>query len=115
YQSTGGLSVDDVMDLNQSARAPDLTLFLDASPETAYERISARQLKLGFADRELFEERLAETRAKYEQVIAYLRKRGEQIEFVDVTGTRIEVLNSVIDVLNRHAPDWLYLQRQVES
>ncbi|MCZ2095638.1 MAG: hypothetical protein LC121_05090 [Anaerolineae bacterium] len=77
YQSSGGLSIDDVMDLNKSAPPPDLTLFLDASPDTSYERISARQLKLGFTDRELFEERLGETREKYLTVIDYLRKRGE--------------------------------------
>ncbi len=111
YQSSGGLSIDDVMELNQSAPPPDLTLFLDASPETSYDRISARQLKLGFADRELFEERLVETRAKYLTVIDYLRKRGEQIEHVDANGTRLDVLNGMIDVLNQRAPDWLRLER----
>lgn len=111
YQSSGGLSIDDVMDLNQSARPPDLTLFLDASPDTSYERISARQLKLGFADRELFEERLVETREKYLTVIDYLRKRGEQIEIVDANGTRLEVLNGMIDSINRCVPDWLRLER----
>ncbi len=109
YQSSGGLSIDDVMELNKSAPPPDLTLFLDASPETSYERISARQLKLGFTDRELFEERLGETREKYVTVIDFLRKRGEQIEIVDANGTRLQVLNGMIDAINRRAPDWLRL------
>jgi dTMP kinase len=109
YQSTGGLSVDDVMDLNQSARRPNLTLFLDVTPETAARRIGQRQ-----DHRELFEDRFAETRAKYQQVITYLRGRGQQIEVVDANGTQIEVLNGVIETLNRCAPDWLSL-RQVES
>jgi dTMP kinase len=110
YNSSGGLSVEDVAELNKTARKPDLTLFLDASPETSYERISARQLKLGFTDRELFEERLSETRDKYFKVIDFLRARGEQVEVVDANGTLIEVLNGVIAALNRCAPDWLHLQ-----
>jgi dTMP kinase len=109
YNSSGGLSVEDVAELNKTARAPDLTLFLDASPETSYERISARQLKLGFTDRELFEERLSETREKYFTVIDFLRARGERVEIVDANGTLIEVLNGVIAAVNAHAPDWLRL------
>jgi len=109
YQSTGGLSVEDVMELNQSARSPDLTLFLDTRPEISEQRIGKRQ-----DHRELFEDRFAETRAKYQQVIEYLRGRGEPIEIVDANGTLIEVLNGVIEVLNRCAPDWLSLEK-VES
>jgi dTMP kinase len=109
YQSTGGLTVEDVMELNRSARQPDLTLFLDASPETSEQRIGLRQ-----DHRELFEDRFAETRAKFQTVIAYLSERGEHIEVIDANGTLIEVLNSVIDTLNQHAPDWLRL-KYVES
>ena len=94
------------MELNKSARSPDLTLFLDASPETSAQRIGQRQ-----DHRELFEEHFAETRDKYQQVIAYLCGRGEQIEVVDANGTLIEVLNGVIDVINRRAPGWLRLKR----
>jgi dTMP kinase len=106
YQSTGGLSVDDVMDLNQSARRPDLTLFLDVTPETAAQRIGQRQ-----DHRELFEDRFAETRAKYQRVIAYLHERGEAIERIDANGTPIEVLNGMIETLKRCAPDWLRLEK----
>ena len=105
YQSTGGLSVEDVMELNRSARQPDLTLFLDTTPETSEQRIGQRQ-----DHRELFEDRFAETRTKYQAVIAYLRARGEPIEIIDANGTLVEVLNSVITVLNRCAPAWLRLQ-----
>jgi dTMP kinase len=106
YQSTGALSVEDVMALNQTARRPDLTLFLDTRPEISEQRIGKRQ-----DHRELFEDRFAETRAKYQQVIEYLRDRGEQIEVVDANGTLIEVLNGVLDVLCRCAPDWLCLEK----
>ena len=106
YQSTGGLSIDDVMELNRSARPPNLTLFLDASPETCHARIGLRQ-----EHRELFEERFAETRARYQLVIDYLRRRGEQIELIDANGSIFEVLNGIIAALNQHAPDWMHLNR----
>ncbi len=106
YQSTGGLSVEAVLDLNRSARRPDLTLFLDASPETCHQRIGGRQ-----EHRELFEERFVETRAKYFSVIDLLRGRGERIDVVDANGGVADVLNGVIAALNTHAPAWLRLER----
>lgn len=105
YNSSGGLSVEDVAELNKTARIPDLTLYLDASPEVSAQRIGSRQ-----DHRELFEERFAETRAKYFRVIDYLRARDERVEIVDANGTLIEVLNGVIAALNRSAPEWLRLQ-----
>lgn len=107
YQSTGGLSVDDVWELNHTARVPDLTLFLDASPETCYQRTGKRT-----GERELFEERFTETRAKYFSVIEMLRGRGEQIEIIDANVPIREVLNSIVSVLDAHTPDWLRLERQ---
>ena len=105
YQSTDGLSVEDVRDLNQSARHPDLTLFFDVSPETSEQRISARQ-----DHRELFEDRFAETRAKYLRVIDFLREQGEAIEIVDANGDMDSVIAGIIAVLTTHAPAWLELQ-----
>ena len=104
YNSSGGLSIEDVAELNKTARTPDLTLFLDVSPEISEQRIGARQ-----DHRELFEDRFTETRAKYLRVIDFLRAHGERIEIVDANGTLIEVLNGVVAALNRHAPDWLRL------
>ena len=107
YQSTGGLTVDDVWELNKTARVPDLTLFLDASPENCYQRTGRRT-----GERELFEERFAETRAKYFSVIELLRARGEQIEIIDANAPIREVLNSIVAALDAHAPGWLRLERQ---
>lgn len=106
YQSTDGVTIDELLDLNRTARVPDLTLFLDVSPETSHARIDRRK-----GERELFEERLSETRAKYFSIINLLRARGEQIEVVDANGSVIEVLNSIIDVLGNHAPNWLRLEK----
>jgi dTMP kinase len=108
YQSTDGVTIDELLDLSQTARVPDLTLFLDASPETSEARIGKRK-----GERELFEERFAETRAKYFSVIELLRARGERIEVVDANGSVVEVLNGVIDVLGKYAPAWLRLEKIV--
>ncbi len=105
YQSTDGLTVEDVRDLNHSARQPDLTLFFDVSPETSERRISARQ-----DHRELFEDRFAETRAKYLSVIDFLRERGELIEVVDANGDMDSVIDGIIAVLRRCAPAWVGLE-----
>ncbi len=105
YQSSGGLSVADVMELNKTARPPDLTLFLDVKPEVSEQRIGQRQ-----DHRELFEDRFAETRHKYYTVIDYLRARGEQIDFVDANGTPLDVLNGIIRAINQRAPEWLRLE-----
>ena len=105
YQSTGGLSVDDVLELNAGARRPDLTLFLDARPETCYARMDARR-----GDRQLFEERLTETRDKYFAVIRLLQARGEPVEVLDANGGVTDVLNAVIKTINHRAPSWLRVE-----
>ncbi len=105
YQSTGGLSIDDVADLNRGAPSPDLTLFLDVTPEVSEQRIGQRQ-----DHRELFEERLAETRQKYFSVIELLRARGESIAVVDANGTLPEVINGIVRAINAQTPAWLRLE-----
>jgi dTMP kinase len=57
YQSTAELTLNDVMALNAGARQPDLTIFLDASDRTCYERMRRRP-----EDKQLFEKNLRETR-----------------------------------------------------
>lgn len=107
YQSSGGLSVDDVWALNHTALIPDLTLFLDASPETCYQRTGKRT-----GERELFEERFTETRAKYFSVFDMLRAREEQIEIIDANVPIREVLNNIAAALDANAPAWLRLESE---
>lgn len=107
YQSTEALAMEEVLALNVEARRPDLTLFLDASPETCYARMGQRG-----GDRQLYEHGLAEQRAKYQRAIALLRARGETIVEIDADRPLIEVLNRTIDALNAHAPGWMRLARQ---
>jgi len=106
YQSDDTLSIQDVMALNEGARQPDLTIFLNASAEVCYERMSRRT-----DNRELFEEKLAQTREKYFEGIKFLRGRGETIIEVNADGTRESVLNAILDTLRQYGPQWLTTQR----
>lgn len=106
YQSTPDLPMSAVMELNGGARRPDLILFLDASADTCYARMGVRG-----GDRELFEHGLTETREKYQTAIAFLRERGHHIIEVNADPALLDVLNTIIDVLNTHGPDWLKMQR----
>ena len=71
YQSTGGLTMDDIYGLNRQARQPDLTLLLNVSPHQCYARMRNRP-----QDRELFEKNLAERAEKYQQGALLLRDKG---------------------------------------
>lgn len=102
YQAVDGLSMDDVMHMNREARPPHLTIFLDASAETCYQRMGKRTKKTP----ELFERNLAQTREKYQRSIAYLQERGEKVITVNADADLLTVINSVIDVMNTHAPAW---------
>jgi dTMP kinase len=105
YNSSPDLPIDKVMELNGGARAPDLTLFLDASEETCYRRMGARG-----GSRELFDDRLAEMRRRYAQGIAFLQARGESVITINADPGISDVLNSIITVLNTHSPAWLRLE-----
>jgi dTMP kinase len=104
YQAVDGLTREDVLALNAGARTPDLTLFLDASADTCYQRMGARG-----STRELFEVDLNATRARYLDHIAYLQARGARVVTVDANDELIDVINGVIAAINAHAPSWLRL------
>ncbi|MBK8027271.1 MAG: DUF5519 family protein [Chloroflexi bacterium] len=97
-----GLNIDTVAALNAGARRPDLTLFLDASPETCTIRMGNRG-----GERELYEERLAESRDKYLRVIDWLRGQGSTIALIDANGAFEDVFSSVLYALQQHAPEWV--------
>ncbi|MFN8530024.1 MAG: dTMP kinase [Anaerolineae bacterium] len=109
YQSVDGMSRNNVMDLNASARTPDLTVFLDASAETCYERQGTRGKK-----RELFDLNLNETREKYLRAITYLSARGEQVVTVDANADLLTVINGVIEAINAYAPAWMHVEPLAE-
>jgi dTMP kinase len=102
YQSTLEITMEQVLLLNEGARRPDLIIFLDASAETCYTRMSKRP-----QDRELFERNLEATRQKYLQAMDFLRQRGEIVLEVNADGDRHSVFNALLDTLTKHGPSWL--------
>ncbi len=105
YQSAGGLTMEDVYNINQWARRPDLTIFLNVSPHNCYARMRNRP-----QDKELFEKNLSERFAKYQAGIELLRSKGETVVEVDANPTYPEVFASVLETVQAHAPDWLKVQ-----
>lgn len=106
YQAVPPLTFDDIMGINRWARQPDLIIFLDVKPSTSYRRMRNRT-----QDKELFEHKLGESREKYQQAIQFLRERGDNIVEIDANPDFNTVLNSVLDALIEHGPDWLRVQR----
>ncbi len=105
YQSTDGLGMEAVYQLNRWARQPDLTLHLGVSARNCYARLRNRP-----KDRELFERNLAERAEKYRKGIALLRAKGETILEIDANPDIAEVLSRVIQLLKAHGPTWLRIQ-----
>ena len=106
YQTNDDFSKKHVMNLNQNARKPDLTIFMNVSNEVCYQRMRHRN-----KPQELFETDLSNTRDKYLSAIEFLKKeRAEQIVTVDANGTMNEVLQDVIKVLKKFDPKYFDLE-----
>jgi len=91
YQSLA-IGLPEVAALNDRFQMPDITIFLQLSPEACLERIERRGATL-----ERFEaiDRLRQISDAYEGVIVHCRARGERIERVSATGTPEEVHQTV--------------------
>lgn len=105
YQTTDDISIDEVMAMNSRALQPNLTIFLNASDSTCYQRMRERA-----ESKELFEANLRKIREKYRAAIEFLRKRGDTIVEINADGTKGEVLNSILNAMREHGPEWLSAQ-----
>jgi dTMP kinase len=94
YQVQAPVTFADVLTYNQAAPQPDLTLFLQVSDAVCQQRMQQR----GQAP-ELFEQQLAATRARYQDAIAYLQKRGERIEIIAADGDAASVFQAAQPVI----------------
>jgi len=74
------LGQDWVRALNKRSIAPDVTYFIDVSPEVSQQRIKARG---GYIEMYETEERLAPIYANYLQLLEQERQAGEQIITID--------------------------------
>ena len=94
YQARDGISFERVLELNAAARRPDLTIFLDAPPDTLTERQRGRR-----EGRELYDSQLHHWRARYEDAIATLRGRDERILTLNAASEPNELLKAVLSAL----------------
>jgi len=93
YQSNEEISMEEVMELNQHARKPDIIFFMDVDDEVCYQRMDVRD-----KPRELFEENLSATRQKYTAAINFLQEtRAENVVYIDANGTVEEVFQLMLD------------------
>lgn len=100
YQSSEDFDMEAVYQLNEKAIRPDLILFFDVSDEICYQRIAGRN-----EDRELFEDNLTATRAKFEAAKSFLKKKGETIIDIDASGTPEEVVTLLEDAITTYFND----------
>ena len=110
YQATDDMTIDEVMSVNSGVMQPDLTIFLNASDATCFQRMRERA-----EDKELFEVNLRKTREKYLTAIGFLRRRGDVVVEIDTNGSKNEVLNNVLDTLKEYGPKWLASQLLLPS
>ncbi len=109
YQTNDDFSKEHVMNLNQNARKPDLTIFMNVSNEVCYARMKHRN-----KPQELFETGLSNTRKKYLAAIDFLKSnRAEKIVTVDANGTMDEVLRDVITVLKNNTAQFADIENSL--
>ncbi len=102
YQSFDEFGMEEVFSLNRFARRPDLTFFIDVTDEVCYRRLAGRN-----QPRELFEEKLSQTREKYRAAIEFLiNKTGEAVVDIDGSGTVEEVASLILREIEKRFPDW---------
>lgn len=88
---TDAVDYDWVRTLNERARAPDLTVYLRASPELSLERLGERE------ERDLFEtkEKLTRLARRYDEVMELLDQLGHPILTLDA-GLPVETITDAI-------------------
>jgi dTMP kinase len=86
--------------LNERARRPDLTVFLEVSTDTCLERMSDR------ATRDIYEnrQRLEALEGRYRSVIERLAAEGEPIETVDAEQSIAEVAEAIWSAVESRLP-----------
>lgn len=109
YQSVDPLTMEEILELNQWARRPDLTIFLNVSANTGYARMRKRTQK-----KEMFEKHLDLTHSNYMKAIKLLRTKGDKIVEVDANYSFPEVVKKVLSVIKENSPSWLKSDIQIQ-
>ncbi len=102
YQSDtrpdGAIDTSWVRTLNERAREPDLTIFLDASPEVCLQRLETR------GRRDIFEspDELAALADRYRAVLAELEAAGETLVRLDAEASLEDVQARILEEVESH-------------
>ncbi len=89
-----------VRTLNERARQPDLTIFLEASPELCMERLGQRHRR----DTYEREEKLHRLAGAYEVVLEELEDAGESIVRMDASKTPEKLTDQIVDAIAESSP-----------
>lgn len=95
----GDVDEDDTVDygwvrrINERARIPDLTVFLEAPVELCLERLTTRDT------REIYEsqEKLARLETRYEEVMSFLEEEGQPILRLDASLSMEELTERIVE------------------
>lgn len=97
YQSKDGFTFEDIIELNEKAKKPDVIFFLNVSNETCYARMKSRNQA-----KELFEENLEESRTQFFSAIRFLKKKNkDNIIEIDGNGTVEETANAMLEIIDK--------------
>jgi dTMP kinase len=96
YQRADGVEADWLRTINDRARAPDLTIYLDVPPAVCVERLAEDERG---ADRFEREETLELVEAAYREAIAAEREAGNEVRIVDGTRSEDEVAAEVVEAI----------------
>lgn len=92
YQHADGVAADWLRTINERARAPDVTIYLDVPPSVCVERLAADGRG---ADRFEREEALERVEAAYHEAIETEREAGNDVRIVDGTRSEDDVASDV--------------------
>jgi dTMP kinase len=96
YQRADGVDAEWLRTINERARAPDLTIYLDVPPAVCVERLAEDGRG---ADRFEREETLERVESAYREALAVEREAGNAVRILDGTGTEDEVAAAIRDAI----------------
>lgn len=91
----GAIDLRWIQTLNERARTPDLTIFLEAEPELCLERLGSRHRR----DTLERDEEIRRLAAAYETVIGRLEKAGERIVRLDASESREALTDDIVEAI----------------
>ncbi len=102
YQSEIEADLDTILEINRQALIPNLTLLLDASPDTLIERLINRN-----GQREIFDDKVAELSMRYAECADWLVNHGHRILVIPADQPADRVHRSALYEIGRYAPLWV--------